>query len=126
AKALYQGARCHGAKNELKEAAALYARVEVEHASHSYADDARLRQAEMFDLLGEQARSPPRPPTPAGDPPGPAIGAAECGQRFEALLSDLADRYPNGDIRGEALFRLFFRAWKDRRLDDARRWLERE
>ncbi|MSP59775.1 MAG: hypothetical protein EXR72_05430 [Myxococcales bacterium] len=118
-KALYQGARCHAARGEGQVAADLFARAEASHPSHSYADDARLRQAEAFAELAQRAREAARKggPTDGGT-------AADYEARGTALLADLADRYPGGDNRGEALFRLFFRAWRADRMDEAKRWLD--
>src|SRR4029079_3122826 len=47
AKARYNGARCYASMGDRDKAAARYARIEAEHADHSYADDARLRTAEL-------------------------------------------------------------------------------
>ena len=117
-RSLYQGARCHAAKGEGDTAAELFARAEREHPAHSFADDARLRQAEVLDALAEKARSKKTPVD------GGAGSADELAARGEALLADLADKYPSGDMRSEALFRLFFRAWKKKDLAGARKWLE--
>ena len=68
-------------------ALAHYARVEAEHADHSYADDARLRR-------------PSWRPTPATRPT-----AAK-------LLAEVPTRYPKGDLLSEALWRLAFAAWR--------------
>ena len=55
AKALYQGARCYANAGNRDAALAHYARVEAEHADHSYADDARLRSAELATDAGDDA-----------------------------------------------------------------------
>src|SRR5439155_10698932 len=47
AKALYQGARCYATVGAREQALARFARIEAEHADHSYADDARIRSAEL-------------------------------------------------------------------------------
>ena len=116
-KALYQGGRCHSAKGELDEALACFRRAEQEHPTHTFADDARLRQAECEESLAKKAL------TEKGA--SPDAGAAHLA-RAELLLGDLADKYPEGDIRGEAPFRLAFRALRDGKLDGARHWLELE
>jgi soluble lytic murein transglycosylase len=99
AKALYQGARCYAAAGNRDAAMAHYARVEAEHADHSYADDARLRAAELA--------------TDAGDEPAAT-----------KLLSEVPTRYPKGDLLNEALWRLAFSAWRAGRDDDALHWLD--
>ena len=128
-KALYQGARCHAARNETLIAAELFARAEAAHPKHSYADDARLRQAESFDAIAKKLRETKgvvpaammaRPDGAGGKP----LSADECEAKAKALLADLADLYPSGDLRSEALFRLFFRAFRKGDLDEAKRWLD--
>ena len=99
AKALYQGARSWAAAGDRPAAEARYARVESEHAEHSYADDARLRTAELAEDAGE------------------SDAAAK-------ILAEIPSRYPKGDLLGEALWRLAFGAWRAARLDDADHWLD--
>src|SRR4051794_29977760 len=106
AKALYQGGRCWASKDNKdvevqKKAAALFERVWREYPAHSYADDACLRE-------------------------GAAYQAIEDETRVTELWSTLPDRFPAGDQRGEALWRLAFRAWREADLAGARRWLDRE
>src|SRR5256885_455648 len=105
-KSLYQGARAWGQKGDkdlpaLQKAAALFEKVWKDHPAHSFADDARLREAEDFEQLKNDAR-------------------------VDELLSGLPDAFPQGDQRGEALWRLAFRAWKKGDLEAARKWLELE
>ena len=73
AKALYQGARCYASAGNRDVAMARYARVETEHADHSYADDARLRSAELATDAGDerdrrQAAGGDPDPLPEGRP----------------------------------------------------------
>lgn len=105
-KALYQAARCWGNRGDkdvtaTRKATALFERLWREHSAHSYADDARLRQAELHDALKEE-------------------------QRAADLLAGLPEAFPSGDQRGEALWRLAFRAWRKGDVDGARKWLELE
>ena len=86
-KALYQGARCLASAGDKAAAMAQYGRVESEFPSHSYADDARLRAAEV------------------------AVDMADD-KLAESLLKEIPDRYPQGDLVGESLWRLAFRAWR--------------
>ena len=99
AKALYQGARCYATMGNREAAAAHYARVEAEHADHSYADDARVRSAELATDAKDEA------------------AAAK-------ILAEVPKRYPKGDLLNEALWRLAFAAWRGGRDEEALRWLD--
>ncbi len=99
AKALYQGARSYASAGNRDAAQARYARVEAEHADHSYADDARVRMAELATDAGDEA------------------GAAK-------ILAEVPARYPTGDLLNEALWRLAFASWRGGRLDEASKWLD--
>jgi soluble lytic murein transglycosylase len=107
-KALYQGGRAWGVKGDkdvaaTRKAASLFERVWREHPLHTYADDARLRQAETLESLKEKDDT-----------------------KVMELLSGLPEAFPGGDQRGEALWRLAFRAWRKGDIDAARKWLETE
>jgi soluble lytic murein transglycosylase len=99
AKALYQGARAYASAGNRDAAMARYMRIEAEHADHSYADDARVRMAELATDAGDEA------------------GAAK-------ILAEVPTRYPQGDLLNEALWRLAFAAWRGGRLDEAAHWLD--
>ena len=99
AKALYQAGRCYASMGDRERATAHYARIEAEHADHSYADDARLRTAELATDAGDEAQT-------------------------IKLLSEIPTRYPQGDIVNEAFWRLAFGAWRAGRYDDAMAWLD--
>ena len=106
AKSLYQAGRAHGSRAEKDKAAGeralvLYARLVAEAPAHSYADDAALRRADVLDTLGRADEA-------------------------SAQLAAIPDRFPQGDQRGEALFRLAFRAFEQGDAATAQRWLERE
>jgi soluble lytic murein transglycosylase len=98
-KALYQGARCLASSGDKAGAMALYGRVENEYPAHSYADDARLRAAEVAVDMGDEALA-------------------------ETLLKEIPARYPQGDLVGEALWRLAFRAWRAGAWKDAHAYLD--
>ena len=98
-KALYQGARSYSMSGNSDAALARYARVEAEHADHSYADDARVRSAEIATDAGDEATA-------------------------AKLLAEVPTRYPKGDLLNEALWRLAFAAWRAGRDDEALRWLD--
>ena len=83
----------------------------------SYADDSRLRQAEMYLDLAERL---------AKDGPKKTCEAEKCPDyeaKFTALLAELPTRYPDGDRRAEALWRLAFRALRKKDLVKAKAWL---
>jgi len=105
-KALYQAGRAWGVKGDkdvpaTRKSAARFERLWREHPLHSYADDARLRQAEVLEALKEDAK-------------------------ITELLSGIPDAFPAGDQKGEALWRLAFRAWRKGDVDGAKKWLETE
>lgn len=100
-RSLYQRARCLASTGERDQALALYARIEADFPEHRFADDARLRAAEVL--------------TDAGDLDG-----------AEQRLRDLPDRYPKGDMANEALWRLAFAAWRAGELNKALDWLNQE
>jgi soluble lytic murein transglycosylase len=79
--ALYQGARASASSQRSAEALARYEQVERLFPRHRLADDARFRAALVVADGGDAARS-------------------------EAMLLSLADAYPDGDMQGEALFRV--------------------
>jgi soluble lytic murein transglycosylase len=116
-KSLYQGARCHASAGRLQKGAELFAQAEAAHPTHSYADDSRLRQAEMFLDLAEKL---------VKDGPKKTCEAEQCPDyeaKFEALLAELPVRYPEGDRRAEALWRLAFRALRKKDAARAQTWL---
>ena len=79
ATALYSAAKASAAAKKVPEAIALYAKVET-HPKHRLADDARFQGALLVRDQGDPALS-------------------------EKMLLALPDDYPDGDMRGEALFR---------------------
>jgi len=99
AKSLYQGARSWAAAGERASAEKRYAQVEAEHADHSYADDARLRTAELAHDAGEEDKA-------------------------VAILKAIPEKYPRGDLLGEALWRLAYSAWRREDWDEATHWLD--
>lgn len=79
--ALFQGAKAHSAAGRAPEASRLYARVEAEFRSHSYADDSRLRGARVALMMKDETR-------------------------FVQLLSKIGDDYPAGDMLEDGMFEL--------------------
>ena len=117
-KSMYQAARCHASAGELQQAAELFAQAEAAHPGHSYADDSRLRQAEMYQDLAEKLKRDGARKTCKAD------ACPDYEAQFAALLADLPERYPDGDKRAEALWRLALRSYRRAELDKARGWLE--
>ncbi len=100
-KAAYQTGRSYTALGERDKAIEYYGLVEATHPEHSYADDARLLAAEAYRDLGNA-------------------------EKEGELLEGLADAYPKGDMRTEALWRLAFRAYKAKKFREAIAWLDKQ
>ncbi len=100
ATALYYGAKASGSAHRPLEARERFAKVEKLFPKHRLADDARLRAAML------------------------AMDEGDEGRGLE-LLSDLADRYPEGDMGGEALFRVALFKLGKRDLAGSREALDR-
>jgi soluble lytic murein transglycosylase len=105
-KSLYQAGRAWGQKAEkdvpsTQKACGLFEKVWKEHPAHSYADDARLREAELYESLKDDAK-------------------------VSELYAGIPDAFPAGDQKGEALWRLAFRAWRKGDNAGAQKWLETE
>jgi soluble lytic murein transglycosylase len=94
-RAAYQAGRgwaSSDAPDARQQAILRFQRAEAWHPEHSFADDARLRQAEQWAALADK------------DPAATA--------KVEQLLSTLPDLYPDGDMRAEALWRLAWAAYR--------------
>jgi soluble lytic murein transglycosylase len=100
ATALYYGAKASTSAHRNAEALSRFERVEKLFPKHRLADDARLRGAMIREDEGDEVRS-------------------------LAMLSSLADDYPDGDMRGEALFRVALVKLERLDLDGARAALDR-
>ena len=81
ATALYFGAKASVAAARLAEAVERFGKVEQLFPTSKYADDARFHAALALRDMGDEARA-------------------------FAMLTSLPDAYPEGDMRGEALFRV--------------------
>ena len=98
--ALFRRARRARAPTGSDEAIGRFERVEKRFPSHRYADDARFRAAIALSDEGDEGRS-------------------------IAMLASIADAYPDGDMRGEALFRVALSRVGKQDLDGARAALDR-
>ncbi len=99
-KSLYNRARGLSRKKDYRGAAAQYLALEREFSSHSYADDARLRAAEVYQAWGKKTK-------------------------VRQLLSSLPGRYPSGDMAREALWRLARDAYLAGRHEQSLKHLDR-
>ena len=101
ARAFFNAARAHARRGRAEQALHRYQQVEALSPSSTLADDARFRGALASRELGDEAG-------------------------FEEALSTLPVRYPEGDMRGEARFRLAWHALgRARRGDERARTLAR-
>ena len=100
-KSAYQAGRSYSLLRQPEVAIARFAQAEAVSATHSYGDDARLRQAEEQAELGNQ-------------------------EAVTELLSSIPAQYPDGDMRAEALWRLGWRAWLAGRYGEAAGWFQQQ
>jgi soluble lytic murein transglycosylase len=98
--ALYYGGKASASAHRAAEALSRFDRVEQLFPKHRFADDARMRSAALALDAGDEAK-------------------------YVALLSSVPDTYPDGDMRGEALFRVALLKLTHRDLDGARGVLDK-
>jgi soluble lytic murein transglycosylase len=98
--ALYNGAKASATAHHRDEAVERFGRVEKLFPHHRFADDARFRTAFVAHDEGDEAK-------------------------YESLLASVPDAYPDGDMKGEALFRLALARLGKHDADGARVLLER-
>jgi soluble lytic murein transglycosylase len=97
---LYQSAKASALAKRVPEALSRFEQVETRFPAHRLADDARLRAALIVMDQGDEARG-------------------------LSMLSTLPDTYPDGDMRGEALFRVSLAQLEKHDLGGARATLDR-
>ena len=100
-KAAYQAGRSYVLLRKYQQAAQRFRTAETLANNHSYADDARLRQAEAYASLNNH-------------------------EQVTKLLATIPTRYPQGDMRAEALWRLAWTEYQNKRYDTARDWLRKQ
>ena len=100
-KSLYQAGRSFAFTGDHEVAVLRYQAAQKVDATHSYADDALLREAEEWASLNND-------------------------KQVEATLSALPVKFPKGDNVAEAMWRLGWRAWRAQRLDDAIGWWKKQ
>jgi soluble lytic murein transglycosylase len=98
--ALYYGAKSSASAHRDVEALDRFARVEKLFPTHRFADDARMRAAAIVLAQGDAAR-------------------------YVSMLASVADTYPDGDMKGEALFHVALEKLAAHDLDAARATLDR-
>jgi soluble lytic murein transglycosylase len=99
-KSLYQAGRSYAWYDHVT-ATERYQAAQKVDPSHSYSDDAMLREAEEWASRND-------------------------GGKVEAVLSQLPVKFPKGDNVAEAMWRLGFRAWQAKKYDDAIKWWKKQ
>jgi soluble lytic murein transglycosylase len=97
----YQAGRSYAFIRDHRTAVKRYKAAQLVDPTHSYSDDSLLREAEEWADLGDDAK-------------------------VRAALSALPDRFPTGDMRAEALWRLGWRAWRKHDLGEAIEWWKKQ
>ena len=93
-KSLYQAGRSYAFIGQHDLAATKYQAAQVVDPKHSYSDDALLREAEEWASLNNDTK-------------------------VKETLSALPVKFPQGDNVAEAMWRLGWRAWRDKKYGDA-------
>ncbi len=100
-KSVYQAGRSYAFIGSHDVAAKKYQEAQTIDTSHSYSDDALLREAEEWASLKDDTK-------------------------VQETLSSLPEKFPHGDNIAEAMWRLGWRAWRDKKLDDAIKWWKKQ
>lgn len=100
-KGAYQAGRSYAMTKKRETAIKRYRKAETISKAHTYVDDALLRQAEEFADLGQD-------------------------DKVKEALAAIPERYPTGDMRAEAVWRLAWRAYREGDYAEAVRWLEKQ
>jgi soluble lytic murein transglycosylase len=100
-KSVYQAGRSYAFNGDHTTAIDRYKAAQTIDKTHSYSDDAMLREAEEWADLND-------------------------GAKVEEVLSQLPKQYPNGDNVAESMWRLGWRSWRDGKYDDAIKWWQEQ
>ncbi len=100
-KSQYQAGRSYAFIGQHQDAVARYQAAQQIDSSHSYTDDALLREAEEWESLGKE-------------------------EEVQRTLSALPEKFPGGDMRAEAMWRLGWRAWRAKDVRTAMTWWQRQ
>jgi soluble lytic murein transglycosylase len=96
-KSHYQAGRSYAFIGQHQVAITHYQAAQVVDPKHSYSDDSLLREAEEWASLNN-------------------------GAKVDELLSSLPKKFPAGDSVAESMWRVGWRAWGEKRYDDAIKW----
>ncbi|MBA2544596.1 MAG: transglycosylase SLT domain-containing protein [Deltaproteobacteria bacterium] len=95
-KSMYQAGRSY-AWYDHETATKRYQAAQIIDTTHSYSDDAMLREAEEWASLNDA-------------------------KQVEAVLSAIPTKFPKGDQLAESMWRLGFKAWQAKQYDAAIKW----
>ena len=100
-KSAFQAGRSFDKLDQEDKSIARLALIEKHHPEHSYADDARMLQAESYEELGKI-------------------------DEMKAALAAIPDLYPNGDMKAEAVWRLAWSEYGSGNYQGAIEWLKKQ
>jgi len=100
-KAAYNGGRSYAFIKDHETAVARYRHAQEVDPKHSYTDDALLREAEEWADLGKD-------------------------DEVKRALASLPQKFPDADMRAEAVWRLGWRAWRGGDTDGAIAWWKKQ
>jgi len=100
-KSAYNGGRSYAFIKQRDTAIERYRHAQQVDPTHSYTDDSLLREAEEYADQGDD-------------------------KEVRRALSSLPEKFPGGDMRAEAMWRLGFRAWRDGDEDEAITWWKKQ
>ncbi|MEZ4360338.1 MAG: transglycosylase SLT domain-containing protein [Kofleriaceae bacterium] len=100
-KARYQAGRSYAFIGQHDVAVTRYQAAQTVDPRHSYSDDALLREAEEWDSMNKP-------------------------DDVKRVLSALPKRFPQGDMRAEAMWRLGWAAWRAKKPKEAISWWEQQ
>jgi soluble lytic murein transglycosylase len=100
-KAAYNGGRSYAFIKQHDTAVERYRHAQQVDPQHSYTDDSLLREAEEWADLGKD-------------------------DEVKRALASLPEKFPQGDMRAEAMWRLGWRAWREDDVDGAIGWWKKQ
>ncbi|MDQ3334085.1 MAG: transglycosylase SLT domain-containing protein [Myxococcota bacterium] len=100
-KSYYQAGRSYGFYGATDTSIERYQAAQKVDPSHSYSDDALLREGEEWTIKGDA-------------------------KKVEEVLSSLPTKFPKGDNIAEAMWRLGWAAWREKKYDESIKWWTKE